>query len=62
MELENLKTRFLGRKFTYFKQIDSTQLEIFRKIENNTIANGEIVFADIQTQGKRDTWQKMVYN
>ena len=56
MKLEKLTTEFLGRNFTYLKQIDSTQIEILRKIENNSIKNGEIVFADIQTEGRRNTW------
>ncbi len=56
MKLEELTTRFLGRTLTYIEQIDSTQMEILRKIENKNIKNGEIVLADIQTEGKRNTW------
>ena len=52
MQLKNLKTKFLGRKFKYYKEIDSTQSEIWRLIENENIENGQLVMADIQTKGK----------
>ena len=61
MSLENLKTKFLGRNIIYYEEIDSTQLEVWRQIEENIIPNGTIVMADKQTKGKRNTWQKMVY-
>ncbi len=51
MQLENLKTKFLGRNSIYYSEIDSTQSEIWRLIENNTIPNGTLVFADIQNKG-----------
>ena len=56
-----LKTNFLGKKIQYFEKIDSTQLEIFRRIEKNTIQNGELIVSDIQTQGKRNAWKTLVY-
>ena len=56
MSLLNLNTNFL-----YYKEIDSTQLEIWRRIENNNIKNGTIILADIQTNGKRYSWKKVVY-
>ena len=52
MKLTNLKTKYLGRDFMFYNQIDSTQNEIFRRIENNNIKNGTLVMADIQTNGK----------
>ena len=52
MQLKNLETNFLGRKLSFYEKIDSTQSEIWRRIENKTIKNGEIVIADIQTNGK----------
>ena len=52
MQLKNLKTNFLGRNSIYYKQIDSTQSEIWRLIENNSATNGMLVFADIQNKGK----------
>lgn len=61
MSLENLTTKFLGRNVIYYEEIDSTQLEVWRQIEENIIPNGTIVMADKQTKGKRNTWQKMVY-
>jgi len=51
-KLEGLNTKCLGREFCYFNEIDSTQTEIWRRIENKTIKNGTIVMADIQTMGK----------
>lgn len=61
MQLENLNTKFLGKNIICYKKIDSTQLEIWRKVEESTIENGTIVLADIQTNGKRNTWKKMAY-
>ena len=52
MQLENLKTNYLGKEFIYYKEIDSTQDEIWRRIKNNNIKNGTIIMADIQTNGK----------
>ena len=51
MLLKTLKTNFLGRNCIYYKQIDSTQTEIYRLIKTNSITNGELVIADIQTKG-----------
>ncbi len=61
MQLDNLKTNFLGRNVIYYKVIDSTQLEIWRQVEKNKIKNGTIILADRQINGKRNTWEKMVY-
>ena len=61
INLENLKTKKLGRKIEIFKEIDSTQLEILRRIEKKEIEDGEIIVADIQTNGIRYTWKEMVY-
>lgn len=33
MELKNLNTKYLARKFDYYKTIDSTQDEVWRRIE-----------------------------
>lgn len=49
MELNNLKTKYLAQKFDYYKTIDSTQDEIWRRIENKNIENGETVFSELQT-------------
>lgn len=51
MQLINLKTDFLGRECEFFEQLDSTQAYIWRMIENNTIKNGSLVMANIQTRG-----------
>lgn len=52
MQLKNLKTNFLGRNNIYYKKIDSTQNEIWRLIENNSVPNGTLIIADIQTHGR----------
>ena len=52
MQLKNLTTNFLGRNSIYYKEIDSTQSEIWRLIENKMVPNGTLIFADIQTKGK----------
>ena len=51
MQLKNLKTNFLGRNVFYYKTIDSTQKEIWRRVNKKQIENGTLVFADIQTHG-----------
>lgn len=61
MELENLKTKFLGRNLYYYKTIDSTQLEVWRKINSKTIEDGAIIISEKQTNAKRNTWKEMVH-
>ena len=51
MKLKNLQTKFLGRKVFYYKIIDSTQKEIWRRIDNDNIENGTLIYTDIQTSG-----------
>ncbi len=45
-------TKYLGRKYIYYPEIDSTQSEIWRRIENRTIENGLVISAGTQTKGK----------
>lgn len=52
MKLKNLKTHFLGKNSFYYESIDSTQSEIWRRIDKNNIEDGTLIFADIQTCGK----------
>ena len=52
MKLKNLQTNFLGRNTIYFKNIDSTQSEIWRLVEKSNVPSGTLVMADIQTSGK----------
>lgn len=47
---KNLNTEFLGREFTYYKTIDSTQSEVWKIAENT--ANGTLIMSDFQTNGK----------
>ncbi len=51
MKLTKLKTKYLGRNFIYYNEIDSTQKEIWRKIEKNEIENGTAIMAEFQTNG-----------
>ena len=51
MQLQNLTTKVLGRDFYYFDELDSTQNEIWRRIENKTIKNGSLILAKLQTSG-----------
>lgn len=52
MKLTNLETEFLGKNYIFYKEIDSTQSEIWRQIKEGKIENGTLVMADIQTEGK----------
>lgn len=47
----NLKTKYLGREIFKFKEIDSTQKEIWRRIEDDNIRNGILIIAENQTFG-----------
>lgn len=51
MQLNNLKTKFLGQNTFYINAIDSTQSEIWRLYKKQA-PTGTLVFADIQTKGK----------
>ncbi len=50
--LKGLQTNYLGKNFYFFDNIDSTQTEIWRRIDNKKIKNGTIIMTDIQTKGK----------
>lgn len=52
MQLKNSNCNFLGKTFYFYEEIDSTQDEIWRLIENRSIKNGQLVAANIQTRGK----------
>ncbi len=51
MLLKNLKTNFLGKNAIYYKQIYSTQNQIWKLLENKNTPNGTLIMADIQTNG-----------
>lgn len=61
MTLQELKTNILGRNLVFYSEIDSTQLEVWRRIEKGKIENGTVILADRQTKGRRNAWEKMVY-
>lgn len=46
-----LKTKYLGREIFKFKEIDSTQKEVWRRIESGNIRNGNLVITEKQTSG-----------
>ncbi len=50
MQLNNLKTKFLGKNYIYYNSIDSTQSEIWRLYKKNA-PNGTLVMAGTQTAG-----------
>ena len=50
IKLKDLKTKFLGKENIYYDEIDSTQKEIWRRIDNK-IENGLLVIAGIQKSG-----------
>ena len=52
MQLINLDYSFLGKTFDFYEEIDSTQNEIWRLIDNKKIVNGQLVATNIQTKGK----------
>ena len=52
MQLKNLTTNFLGRNSIFYKRIDSTQDEIWRRLKKGNINNGTLVMADIQEFGR----------
>lgn len=52
MQLKNLNCNFLGKTFYFYEEIDSTQDEIWRLVDNKKIVNGQLVAANIQTKGK----------
>lgn len=46
-----LKTKYLGREIFKFEEIDSTQKEIWRRIENGNAKNGTLIVAEKQSSG-----------
>lgn len=46
-----LNNKFLGNDIFYFDTIDSTQKEIWRRVDQKKIKNGTIIISDIQTAG-----------
>lgn len=50
-QLNGLITKSIGKEIYYYKKIDSTQKEIWRRIVNEKIKNGTMIIADIQTAG-----------
>ena len=50
IKFNNLVTKVLGSEIFYYKKIDSTQKEIWRRIVTEKIKNGTIIIADVQTQ------------
>lgn len=50
--LKNLRTNWLGKNIIYYKSIDSTQKEIYRRLEKNEkIENGTVILAEKQING-----------
>jgi BirA family biotin operon repressor/biotin-[acetyl-CoA-carboxylase] ligase len=59
--LNVLKAKYVGKENIYFEEIDSTQKEIWRRIDKKQISNGTVIMAGIQTDGigtHQRTWYK----
>ena len=50
-KLKGLETEKLGRNYLIFKEIDSTQKEIWRQIQENRVLDGILIRAYKQTSG-----------
>ena len=50
--LNSLKTNFLGRELECLENIDSTNLEIWRRLKQTNLNEGFTLFAINQTEGK----------
>ena len=51
INLEGLVTKKIGCEIIYYKKIDSTQKEIWRRIIDSKIKDGTIIMSDVQTSG-----------
>lgn len=51
IKLENLNTKYIGKTLFHYNEIDSTQKEVWRRINNGDIENGTVITASIQTDG-----------
>lgn len=47
--LKDLKTKVIAKNIIHYQTIDSTQKEIWRKIDKGNIENGTMMIADLQT-------------
>ena len=45
MQFNHIQTKFLGKNYYYYDEIDSTQEEIWRLYNKNNIKNGTLVSA-----------------
>lgn len=52
MQLKTIQTNFLGRNVIFYKETDSTQKRIWELVEKDSIENGTLVCAELQTEGK----------
>jgi hypothetical protein len=61
MKIKNINTKHLASEIIYYDEIDSTQLEIWRRVENNKIKSGTVIIANTQTNGIRNARQSMAH-
>lgn len=52
MKLKNLKTKFLCKDYYYFEKLDSTQNEIWRRVNSKNIKTGCLIQAESQSNGQ----------
>ena len=50
--LSNLSTKKIGRKIEYVRTTDSTNKEIYSRLQNNEAQSGNVLLSDEQTDGK----------
>lgn len=51
-KIRNANTRYLGKNILFFEEIDSTQEEAKRRLQNGEEPNGTLIITDFQTNGK----------
>lgn len=51
----------LGAKIIEYQTLPSTQQEIWKRVSKKSIEDGTVIVTKIQTNGKRNTWESMVY-
>ena len=51
IKVDKIVSKVLGSEIFYYKKIDSTQKEIWRRIVSDKIKNGTVIIADVQTTG-----------
>jgi len=59
-KITNLKTKFIGKRIFEFDELDSTNLEAFRLINEGKAKQGDVITAKKQTSGKGQFSRKWI--